>query len=328
LNYAKIDLYDSLVATEIPDEKHCRAEVFAYFPKRLSVRFKSSILSHRLVRQIAAMLISNSMINRMGPSFAVRAQNDTGGDAADIARAYAIVRELFDTRGLWRQIEELDGQLQAQVQYECFYECSRMVRRAVYWFLHRRNKNRNIETSTERKRKEVSAVLADLPSVLCGWSKRRFESDAVNLESVGVPKVLAGRIAALRLLTQVLDIASLSHELKIDPLTVARLHFELGRGLRLDWIREQIEELHVEGHWSAIARSTLRESLGREQRALLQNVLKGSSKGQHRAALAEWLAASNAAIVRLKRTLDEMQASGQMDFAILSIALKEIGRLH
>jgi glutamate dehydrogenase len=202
-----------------------------------------------------------------------------------------------------------------------------MVRRAVYWFLHRRVKNRNIEKSIDRKRKEVIAVLADLPTVLCGWSQRRFDSDAGNLESVGVPKALAERIASLRLFTQVLDIAALAHELAIDPLTVARLHFELGRGLRLDWIREQIEELHVEGYWSAMARSTLRETLGREQRDLLKTVLKRAEKGNHRAALAEWLAASNTGITRLKRTLDEMQASGQMDFATLSIALKEIGRL-
>jgi glutamate dehydrogenase len=328
LSYAKIELYESLVATDIPDEKECQEEVFAYFPQRLAKRFKKSILSHRLLSQIATMLISSSMINRMGPSFALRAQNDTGCNAAEVARAYAIVRKLFNTRQLWRDIESLDGELQAQVQYECFYECSRMIRRAVYWFLHRRHKNRNIETSVGRKHAEVAAVLAELPSVLCGWSRRSFESDTGNLETLGVPNALAERIAALRLLTQVLDIAAISHESGIAPLTVAQLHFELGRGLRLDWIREQIEELEVEGHWSAMARATLRETLGREQRALLQGILKGAAKGSYRAALAEWLAESNTAIIRLKRTLDEMQASGQMDFATLSIALKEIGRLR
>jgi glutamate dehydrogenase len=264
----------------------------------------------------------------MGPYFALRAQEDTGATLAAVARGYAIVRSLFETRKLWLAIEALDGKVDAQAQYDCFFECSRMIRRAVYWFLHRRVRNRNIEKSIERKQDEVSAVLADLPNALCGWSRRRFDRDTGNLESVGVPKALAERIASLRLFTQVLDIASLAHELHIDPLTVARLHFELGRGLRLDWLREQIEDLHVEGHWSAMARSTLRETLGREQLDLLKSVLKSATKGNHRAALAEWLAASNAGITRLKRTLDEMQASGQMDFATLSIALKEIAHLN
>ena len=328
LSYAKMDLFESLVATDIPDDKHLQSETFAYFPKRLGKRFGNSIRSHRLRREISAMLVSSSMINRMGPFFSLRLQNDTGHDAADVARAFAIVRSLFDTRRIWREIEDLDGQLQAQVQYDCFYECSRMIMRAVYWFLHRWNENRNIETSISRKRAEVSAVLADLPGVLCGWSRRRFERDAANLETVGVPKSLAERIARLRSMTQVLDIAELSRKFGVDPLIVAGLHFELGRGLRLDWIREQIEELQVEGHWSALARGALRETLGREQRALLHEVLKRARDGDHRAALVEWLAASDASIVHLKRTLDEMRTSGPMDFATLSIILKQIGRLH
>jgi len=328
LSYAKIELYESLIATDIPDEEYCRAEVRAYFPERLVKRFDESIRSHRLRREIAAMLIASSMINRMGPFFALRARDETGADVAAVARAYAIVRSLFDTRRLWREIEALDGQLQAQVQYDCFFECSRMVRRAVYWFLHRPNRNQNIAASLAQRQDQVSAVLAGLSDVLCGWAKRAYESDLNDYESLGVPRRLAQRIAALGLMTQVLDIADLAQELRIEPLTVARLHFELGRGLRLDWIREQIEELGVEGHWRAMARGTLRETLGREQRALLQGILKRARNGDYGSSLADWLAAENTTITRLKRTLDEMQGSGPMDFATLSIALKEIGRLR
>lgn len=328
LSYAKIELYDSLTRTDIPDEKHCEAEIEAYFPERLSKRFEKLIRSHRLRREIAAMLISSSMINRMGPFFSLRAQEDTGADTADVARAYAIVRGLFNTREIWRGIEALDGEVQAQVQYDCFFECSRMLRRAVYWFLHRRSRHQNIETSIERKKSEVSTVLAKLPTVLCGWAKRSFERDKNNFESLGVPERLGERIAALRLMTPVLDIAEVSRDLEIEPLTVAGIYFELGRGLRLDWIREQIEELAVEGHWRAMARGTLRETLGREQRALLHGILRKAGRDDHRSALAEWLADHNTEITRLKRTLDEMQASGQMDFATLSIALREISRLR
>ena len=328
LSYAKIELYESLAATDIPDEEYCQAEVFAYFPERLRKRFSDSIRSHRLRREIAAMLISSSMVNRMGPFFVLRSEHDTGADVADVARAYAIVRGIFDTRAIWRAVEQLDGHVEAAVQYECFNECSRMIRRAVYWFLRRRNQTRNIEQSIARKRTEVAAVLAELPAALCGWSRRSYESDVESFEALGVPGRLAGRIASLRLMTPLLDIAELASDFAVDALTVARLYFELGRGLRLDWIREQIEDLDVDGQWRALARGTLRETLDREQRMLLQGVLKSARDGDYGAALAEWLAATTAAIARLKRTLDEMQASGQMEFATLSIALREVGRLR
>jgi glutamate dehydrogenase len=327
LSYAKIELRDCLLATAIPDDPLSQAEVANYFPEKLRKRFAASIASHRLRREIAAMLIASSVINRMGPFFALRARDDTGADMAALGRAYAIVRALFRTRELWRSIEALDGQVQAQVQYDSFYEVGRMFRRAVYWFLHRPGSHRDIASALARLEAPVTEVMRALPAVLCGWSKRGYERDITAYESLGLPPPLAANIAALKLMTQIIDIADLATELKADPLVLARLHFELGRGLWLDWIREQIEELKAEGHWRALARGTLRETLAREQRSLLRKIVRRARGGDCDAALAAWLAASGREIARLKHTLDEMHTAGQTDFATLSIALKEIGRL-
>ena len=326
LSYAKIELFESLIATDMPEELHWEADVLAYFPTRLTRRFADLIGTHQLRREIAAMLVSSSMVNRMGPTFALRARDDTGADVARVTRAYAIVRALFGTKQLWRDIEALDGEIQAQVQYECFFECSRMLRRAVYWYLHRGAED-GIAAEVASKQAEVEAVLANLSGVLCGIARSSLEQDVRNYESFGVPKALGARIAALRLMTQILDIADLSREFGVDATTVARLYFELGRGLRLDWIREQVELLSVKGHWRAMARGTLRETLGREQHALLARVLERARGSDPAVTLAEWLTEAKADIAHLKRTLDEMQTAEEMDFAMLSIALREISRL-
>jgi glutamate dehydrogenase len=327
LSYAKIELRDSLLASSIPDDPLCQAEVSSYFPEKLRKRFAPSIASHRLRREIAAMLISSSVINRMGPFFALRARDDTGADMESLGRAYAIVRSLFGTRELWRAIEALDGQVQPQVQYDSFYEVGRMFRRAVYWFLYRPESNGDIAAALDRLQPGVAAIQRALPTVLCGWSKKAFERGRAEFESLGLPHRLSAQIASLRLMTQIIDIADLAAELEVEPLTVARLHFELGRGLWLDWIREQIEALSVEGHWRALARGTLRESLAHEQRALLTRIIRRGRGSDYDRALSDWLESSGAQIARLKRTLDEMQTAGQTDFATLSIALKEISRL-
>jgi glutamate dehydrogenase len=328
LSYAKIELGDSLLGTEIPDEAHCQSEVIAYFPARLGKRFPASIQSHRLRREIAAMLIASSMINRMGPQFALRAQEETGADIASVARAYAIVRSLFDTRALWQKIEALDGQIPAKAQYDSFFECSRMIRRAVYWFLHRRSETRDIASTLDRLKATCGAIADVVPRILGGWTEQRFQRDASQATAQGMPDRLGQDIAKLRLITQFLYIASLATRYEADPVTVAKLHFDLGQALRLDWIREQIEELKVEGHWSAMARATLRESLGREQSNLVNSIVKRSAQNDFTAALEEWLERHAAGVARLKRTLDEMQTSSEMDFATLSIALREVSRLH
>ena len=145
LSYAKIDLYQSLVDSDVPEDAFLARELQSYFPERLQKRFKSLIPVHRLRREIIATLVAGSIINRMGPMFALRAIDETGSSPAEIARAYTIVREIFDIRDFWTQIEALDNEVQAEMQYAVMFKISRIMRRAVYWMLHRHSDDLAIE---------------------------------------------------------------------------------------------------------------------------------------------------------------------------------------
>ena len=138
---------------------------------------------------------------------------------------------------------------------------------------------------------------------------------------------MAQRIAALSLATQAFDIIELAREFRLPVPEVGSLYFALAKDLHLDVVRDQIEALKVDGRWRAMARATLRETLAQEQRALLRSALSASGSTSSSAALAAWLDKRRADIVRVRRGLDDMQMSGPMDFATLSVALKEVGRL-
>jgi glutamate dehydrogenase len=327
LSHAKIELSASLADSNIPDDPYSADELLSYFPAPIAKRFKPLIGRHRLAREIIAMLISSSMINRMGPFFALRAEEETGAGVARVARAYAIVRELFGIRRLWRQLEKLDYDVDANAQYESMFQISRMLRRAVYWFLQRKPKRLDIAATIAALEPGVRSVLASLPSLLDGYAETRFAGEAEHYERLGLPRNLAKAIASLAFMPQILDIVEVAGDRDMDVLSVAYLHFSLGRELKLDWVRDKIEELHVEGHWRAMARATLRENLAREQRDLLRSVLRRVGKEAPEAALTKWLHESKRQIARTEHALDEMQATGTMDFATLSVALKEVGRL-
>ena len=109
----------------------------------------------------------------------------------------------------------------------------------------------------------------------------------------------------------------------LDPRELARVYFDLGAKLRLDWIREQIEALKAGDRWQALARAHLRERLAREHRAVLEQVLDaGGTTG-----LADWLADSASRVARVQTVLDEMRSADAPDFATLSVALREVERL-
>ena len=78
LAYGKIWLYKALINSNVPEDPYLSAELNRYFPEPVQRRFAARLKRHRLRREIIATAITNSLINRMGPVFPVRAQEDTG----------------------------------------------------------------------------------------------------------------------------------------------------------------------------------------------------------------------------------------------------------
>ncbi|WP_164124484.1 NAD-glutamate dehydrogenase domain-containing protein, partial [Stenotrophomonas maltophilia] len=82
---AKLSLYDELLASNVPDDPYLARELIRYFPRPVQERFPDAIEAHRLRREIIATGLSNSMINRGGPTFVVRLADQTGADVSTIA---------------------------------------------------------------------------------------------------------------------------------------------------------------------------------------------------------------------------------------------------
>src|SRR6185437_7988042 len=95
--------------------------------------FALRLKKHRLRREIIATAITNSLINRMGPVFPVRAQDDTGADPAAIARAYSIAR---------------------------------VLRHMTYWLLENRRGDLDIERGVLRYAAKVGELFHELDEVL------------------------------------------------------------------------------------------------------------------------------------------------------------------
>ena len=329
LSYSKIELHGSLVQTDIPEDPFLASELELYFPRQLAERFKPQIQAHRLRREIIAMLIGGSMINRMGPFFVLRAEEETGASVAQVARAYAIVREVFGVRRLWREIEALDHKVEAKVQYDAIFQISRMVRRAVYWLLQNYSQQLEIEPMVTRFRHGVVDAFAALPSIIDGPRSERYATETRQLEAAGLPSPVAQRIAALSLATQSFDIIELAREFRLPVAEVGRLYFALvaraapRRRARADRGAQGRRPLARDG-----ARDAARDARARAARAAAQRAQRARRVGCERARRSSaWLDKHRYDIARVQRSLDDMQMTGPMDFATLSVALKEVGRL-
>ncbi len=322
LSYSKLQLFDALCESDVPEDAYFARDLHDYFPEPLRKRYRKFMPSHRLGREIIAMLITSSMINRMGPAFPLRTQEETGCNAATVARAYTIAREVSGMRDVWSATEALDNRIDGRRQLDMLFESARQLRYATHWVL-RHHAGSDIDSRVRRMAPGVTRVLGDLPGLVPTAMQRRFERATRELENAGVPAELAASQVALGQLIAAMNIVEAAEQSGTDVADTARAYFELGRALKLDWLEREIDRLQVDGRWQALGRSTLRGSLHDQHRALLQQCLAG--RGEHGDPTVQaWLERHRPAVVRVLRTLGEMQGSQRMDFATLSVAVEEV----
>jgi len=210
LSYGKIWLYKALIHSNVPEDPYLSAELKRYFPTPVQNRFASRLKRHRLRREIIATAITNSLINRMGPVFPVRAQDDTAADPAAIARAYSIAREVFAVRNIWAQIEALDNKIPAAVQYTAMYQTTRLLRHMTYWLLENRRNDLDIERAVSRYAAKVTELFHELAGVVGITAQARLSALRSQLVEQHVPESLAARIASLEELHCALDLVEVA----------------------------------------------------------------------------------------------------------------------
>ncbi len=327
VSHAKIHLFDELLRSDVPEDELLAKDVIQYFPKRLRNRFSDFIALHPLKREIISTLIADSVINRMGPTFVLRAQQETGADTGTIARAYSIARQVLDMRSFWAEVEALDNVIPADVQYSLLFQSSRILRHSSYWFIQNHAGNQDIANSVERLRPGVNGLLNSFDKILVGAPKQRFEELTLRYQNLGVPIQVAKRMASLMGSTMVLDVVELADESGQKISRVREVYLEISQGLSIGWLRERIENLEVSGRWEATARSRLRESLLAVHRQLAANLLRRGTSQPGTTLVLDWLAQQGPQIQRTKQMLLDMRGQIDIAFPALTVAVRELQQL-
>ncbi|WP_165644720.1 NAD-glutamate dehydrogenase, partial [Oharaeibacter diazotrophicus] len=204
--YAKIVLYDDLLAGHVPDEPSQEDELFAYFPAAMREGFADDIRGHRLRREIVATRLANAVVNRGGPTFVVRLADQTGADTETIVRAFLIGFDAFGLGHLEAAVDALDTLVPGTVQLDLYTRIQDALTAAALWLL-RAGRTAGDPGAVARRLSEGirrhRAVVAD----------RR--GDAVDpaeaaLIAAGVPEEVARRIAMLDHDLVALDVVAVS----------------------------------------------------------------------------------------------------------------------
>jgi glutamate dehydrogenase len=328
LAYSKITLYAALLESDLPEDPYLARELAAYFPSPLPDRFASEMERHHLRREIIATHVTNSLVDRAGTTFVFRIGEDTGASPSDIARAYAIAREVFDMGPFWEDVEALDNVVSADTQLAMLLEARRLVERATRWLLRNRRRPLDIAAEVGRFAPGARALSEALPEILVEAERASWDEHASSLVAAGVLEPLAARVASLAALFSALDVVEVASDTGRPLDDVAVLHFVLGGRLHLHWLRDQIAELPRSNRWEAMARAALRDDLFGLHAELTADVMReGPAEGPVAARLDAWMAANTQPVARCLEILGDIRTAGTYDLTTLPVALREVRNL-
>jgi glutamate dehydrogenase len=326
LSYDKIRLYQQLLDSDVPEDPYLSKELVRYFPVPLHEKYAEHMQRHRLKREIIATAVTNSTVNRMGATFMMRMQEDTGKGPAAIAKAYTAAREILDARQLWSLVEALDSKVAENTQIDAIKQIWSLLRHMTRWLLNRPGGSLDIAENVARYQEGVSALRNVLPEVLTPTGKGDFSGMQEKWEGLGMPAELALRLARMPDLHAALDMVEVSQQSRQPMDKVARVFFELGEALDLEWLRGQIEALPVDGHWHAQARGSLLDELNHQHRALSLQVLALAGDRTDLSPVQAWLQRDDATLQHTRSMLAEILTQNA-DYPIASVAVRRLAQL-
>ncbi len=328
LAYSKIELYDEVLASDIPEDPYISTALIRYFPVPLRERFADQIQRHPLKREIIATHVINSMVNRVGATFVGRLKEETGATAPDIVRAYLATREVFNLVSVWAEIEALDNQIPDAVQTRMIIDSGRLVMRGTLWFLRHPDLTSDLSTTLARFTPGAQELADTLEEVVASGYRAELEKLTAGYTEQGVPESLARRVAGLDELYSALDLVELTNETGRDQRTAATVYFALGGRFDLHWLGRQISSLPADTHWQSLARTALRDDLSLQARNLAANVLRLSPDLSDPDELIKaWETQRCTQIDRSQQLFADIKGSPSIDMPMLSVTLRELRNL-
>ena len=328
LAYAKMTLYQDLLDSDVPDDPWLVRDIGLYFPPLLTKKYHDYLVNHRLRREITATYITNSLINRAGPTFINDLMDETGATPARIARAYLICRRVFALRQYWAAIEALDNVIPASVQTELNLAILNLIKRGTLWFIEKSGRTLDVEHSVRTFEPGIAELSKSVGKYLSEELTRDVENDTASYRDKNVPEKLARGVAQLEVLFAGCDIVRIAQRGGESVGDTAKAYYAIGARFGFDWLRSIADGIGAENEWQSMAVSAMVDELYDQQARLTGRIIDTAGGAMAVDGVLEaWEDAHDHDVSRVNQTLQDLRRADSIDLAMLSVATRHIRAL-
>ncbi|MGO4205025.1 NAD-glutamate dehydrogenase domain-containing protein [Rhodococcus sp. TAF43] len=295
-NVVQQDLLDS----SVPDDQVFTSALSGYFPRRIREQLTDEVRTHHLAREIIATKVADDLINHVGPGLIYQLEERLGVKTPAVARAYAIVRAVFDVDQLWANTRER-ADVGSVGRRTLLHHIQQFIEHTASWILRQRPAPLNVHAEIERYRPHVRELVENRPR----------------------PTTIEETTDELRFLAGAFDLIETAQQRGCSLAIAASVHAQTDAALALAWLTDQFENHTMTNWWDSMAAASVRDDLTEGHHALVAAILD-----LHTTSATDlvhtWQELTADAIERFSRTMTELKSDGYVDVARACTASAEL----
>ncbi|MEV7604204.1 NAD-glutamate dehydrogenase [Paenarthrobacter sp. NPDC089322] len=325
--YAKIELARELTDGGLADDPWFSQTLHDYFPKQVSERFGEHLATHPLRREIVATVVANDMINMGGISFAFRAMEETTVSAGAVARAFVVMRHIWDFDSVMGAIAKVPANTPSEHGAAVALDMRRLLDRSVRWYVTHDFRDKPVADALGRLERPMSVMRAGFTRFLHGINLAYSQERLAYTDSVGIPHALGVRASELLVSYGLLDISAIAEELQEPVDAVAEVYFAVFERISAIPLLQHITMLPRDTHWESLARAALRDDMYLVLADMTKAVVRHTPRSSAAASdpverIVDWERGNIEQLTRIQETIQEAIKPGPVDIAALSVAVK------
>ena len=324
ISYSKMMLKEELAATTVGQDAYVARFAENAFPRQIRENYSQQLYRHRLLNEVVATQVANDLVNNLGITGANRLMDATGASVDEVAKAYVTARDVFQLEGFNEVIRSLDNQIPSDLQADLLINMVRRVRRGARWFLRNRRSGLNPQVEVDSFSDGIVRINRTLGDVLEGAARDHWQEESALLRAQSVPEPWVARLIMPDNLFSGLGVIEAARLTGSEVEVVSQVFFALMDHLKLNWFASQVTDAKVDTYWQAMARENLIDDLEAQVRKLSMAVMRSHQSDAIDATLSQWEEEFDPLITRWKTMVNEVQGAPGTDFAMFSVALREL----
>ena len=324
--YTKIFLGNTLRQENLLENSDLKEYLFNSFPKAIQERYPDQLCSHYLANELIATHLVNALVADMGILFVHQVMQDTDTSTYAVAKAYVAASKIIHFRERLSEIEALDHQVSAELQFSMRSDVITLARRVTHWILrHHHDSDIHIAHLVSSYEESIGHLTHHLETVIPEELRQHCDDTAKHLLAHGVPETVARHMSALHMSYHGMNVIAAAMEGSHDFLAAAEAYHLLLSRLNLFYFREKIDQISEDSAWSSMARSCCKMDLEMAQRKLTLGVLSCATQGAPlKVSFEEWLGAHHDVIAQWDKRIKQIQETDEVDSAIIFLSVRQL----